>query len=70
MDPEKVRVSRQVFHVPQQSHYISLNQITRFKGSDASDMHDEEPGEDEVEFSDDEAEAAHRALLKQKYALF
>lgn len=30
------------------------------KGSDASNVHDEEVGEDEVEFSDDEAEAAYK----------
>lgn len=44
-----------------------MNQLKRLKGSDASNVHDEEPGEDEIEFSDDEAEAVHRSRLKQKY---
>jgi H/ACA ribonucleoprotein complex non-core subunit NAF1 len=30
------------------------------KGSDASNAHDEEAGEDEVEFSDDDQEAAYK----------
>ena len=36
------------------------------KGSDASNVHDEEPGEEEVEFSDDEQEAAYRRMLKER----
>ena len=36
------------------------------KGSDASNAHDEEPGEDEVEFSDDEQEAAYKRMLKER----
>jgi H/ACA ribonucleoprotein complex non-core subunit NAF1 len=31
-------------------------------------MHDEEPADDELEFSDDEAEAAYKSSLKRKYA--
>ena len=58
LDPERVRADREVFHVPQRSRFISISQIKAYKGSDASNMHDEEPGEDEIEFSDDEAEAA------------
>ncbi|KAF8215868.1 Gar1/Naf1 RNA binding region-domain-containing protein [Mycena galopus ATCC 62051] len=48
------------------SRFVFVNQIKRFKGSDASNMHDEEPADDELEFSDDEAEAAHRRELKRK----
>jgi H/ACA ribonucleoprotein complex non-core subunit NAF1 len=57
-----------VFHVPQRSHFVFLSQIKQFKGSDASNVHDEEPADDELEFSDDEAEAAHNRSLKQKRA--
>ncbi|KAJ3567332.1 hypothetical protein NP233_g6429 [Leucocoprinus birnbaumii] len=66
LDPNKVQVGREVFHVPRRSHFVFVNLIKQFKGSDASNVHDEEPGEDEIEFSDDEAEAAHRSRLKQK----
>jgi hypothetical protein len=37
------------------------------KGSDASNVHDEEVGDDEIEFSDDEAEAMYKRQLKRKY---
>ncbi|KAJ3511356.1 hypothetical protein NLJ89_g4150 [Agrocybe chaxingu] len=66
LDPERVRVGREVFHVPAKSHFVFVSQIKAMKGSDASNVHDEEPAEDELEFSDDEAEAAHRSRLKRK----
>ncbi|KAG7099654.1 hypothetical protein E1B28_001480 [Marasmius oreades] len=66
LDPEKVRVSREVFHVPQRSNFVFTRQIAAFKGSDASNMNDEEPADHELEFSDDEAEAEHRRNLKKK----
>lgn len=43
-----------------------MNELKRFKGSDASNVHDEEPAEYELEFSDDEEEAAHKARLKER----
>ncbi|KIM47516.1 hypothetical protein M413DRAFT_6834 [Hebeloma cylindrosporum] len=66
LDPERVRVGREVFHVPTRSRFVFVNQIKAFKGSDASNVHDEEPADDELEFSDDEAEAAYRSRLKRK----
>ena len=66
LDPERVRVGREVFHVPTRSRFVFVNQIKAFKGSDASNVHDEEPAEDELEFSDDEAEAAYRSRRKRK----
>ncbi|KAJ7786642.1 Gar1/Naf1 RNA binding region-domain-containing protein, partial [Mycena metata] len=66
VDKDKVQLSRPVFHVPQRSRFVFVNQIRRFKGSDASNMHDEEPADDELEFSDDEAEAAYKSSLKRK----
>jgi H/ACA ribonucleoprotein complex non-core subunit NAF1 len=33
-------------------------------------VHDEEPADDDLEFSDDEAEAAHRSRLKRKCGTF
>ncbi|KIY51311.1 NAF1-domain-containing protein [Fistulina hepatica ATCC 64428] len=66
LDPVKVRVSREVFHAPRRSHFVSIRRIRGVKGSDASNVHDEEPAEDELDFSDDEAEARHRAQLKRR----
>lgn len=64
-----MHVARKIYHVPARSTYVFLNRIKHLKGSDASNVHDEEPDDDELEFSDDEAEAAHKSALKQKYAL-
>lgn len=47
-----------------------VSQIKAFKGSDASNVHDEEPADDELEFSDDEAEAAYRSRLKKRSGAF
>ncbi|PIL31357.1 hypothetical protein GSI_06056 [Ganoderma sinense ZZ0214-1] len=66
LDVEKVQVGRPVFHVPEKSHYVFVQQLRHLKGSDASNVHDEEPGEDELEFSDDEAEAAHKRSHAQR----
>jgi H/ACA ribonucleoprotein complex non-core subunit NAF1 len=69
LDPEKVQVSRAVFHVPQRSRFIFVSQVKKLKGSDASNVHDEEPADDELEFSDDEAEAAWKSAKKQQYVI-
>ena len=66
LDPEKVQIGRPVFHVPSQSFYVFVQQLRHLKGSDASNVHDEEPGEDEVEFSDDEQEAAHKRAQTER----
>jgi H/ACA ribonucleoprotein complex non-core subunit NAF1 len=67
LDPEKMRISRNVFHLPRRSRFVFLNQIKQMKGSDASNVHDEEPADYELEFSDDEAEAAFKNGFKRKY---
>ena len=46
--------------MPPRSRFVFPSQIKAIKGSDASNIHDEEVNEDEIEFSDDEAEAAYR----------
>ncbi|EGN93097.1 hypothetical protein SERLA73DRAFT_78943 [Serpula lacrymans var. lacrymans S7.3] len=66
LDPEKVRVAREVFHVPQQSNFVFVNQLKKLKGSDASNINDEEPADHELEFSDDEQEAAHKSRNKRR----
>jgi H/ACA ribonucleoprotein complex non-core subunit NAF1 len=70
LDVKEARVSRPVFHVPARSKYIFVTELTRLRGSDASNVHDEEPAEYELEFSDDEAEAAHKARLKNRSVCF
>ncbi|KIO08566.1 hypothetical protein M404DRAFT_14570 [Pisolithus tinctorius Marx 270] len=66
MDTEKIRISREVFHVPRKSKYVFVEQLKRIRGSDASNIHDEEPAEDELEFSDDEQEAAFKQQRKKR----
>ncbi|KAI4133928.1 MAG: hypothetical protein LQ347_001948 [Umbilicaria vellea] len=53
-----------IFYVEQHSTYVFTQRLKAFKGSDASNLHDEEVGDDELEFSDDEAEAEHKRRLK------
>jgi H/ACA ribonucleoprotein complex non-core subunit NAF1 len=51
---------------PPYSTFVFTQSLKSIKGSDASNFHDEEVGDDEVEFSDDEAEAEHKRRLKLK----
>ncbi|KAI2790856.1 hypothetical protein POX_c03707 [Penicillium oxalicum] len=55
-----------VYYVEQHSTFVFTQPLKGLKGSDASNFHDEEVAEDEVEFSDDEAEAEYKRRLKQK----
>ena len=60
-----VATGKQVFWVPAHAVWV-FNDTLRVKGSDASNLHDEEVGQDEVEFSDDEQEAEYKRMLKQQ----
>jgi H/ACA ribonucleoprotein complex non-core subunit NAF1 len=63
--PSPYFVSRAVFHVPRRSNFVFVNELKRLKGSDASNVYDEEPtGHDAVDFSDDEEEARYKRSLK------
>lgn len=55
-----------VFYVPDHSTFVFTMPLKAVKGSDASNFHDEEVGDDEMEFSDDEAEAEHKRQMKAK----
>lgn len=55
-----------VFYSVQHSTYVFTQALKAIKGSDASNLHDEEVGDEEMEFSDDEAEAEHKRRVKQK----
>jgi H/ACA ribonucleoprotein complex non-core subunit NAF1 len=61
-----LEVGTKVFYSEQHSTYVFTQSLKAFKGSDASNLHDEEVGDDEMEFSDDEAEAEHKRKVKQK----
>ncbi|KAF8589370.1 hypothetical protein K439DRAFT_1612805 [Ramaria rubella] len=65
-DPAKFFVSQAVYHISSLSNFVFPSALARFKGSDASNFHDEEPAEHELEFSDDEAEAAHQRVRKRQ----
>ncbi|KAG1845973.1 Gar1/Naf1 RNA binding region-domain-containing protein [Suillus tomentosus] len=66
LDAEKIRVAREVYHIPHRSNFVFMAYLKKLRGSDASNIHDEEPGEDEMEFSDDEQEAAFKQARKKK----
>ena len=66
IDRTIVTSSRAVFHVPARSKFVFPSQLRLMKGSDASNVHDEEVNEDELEFSDDDAEAAYRRRRREE----
>ena len=55
-----------VYYVPDHSTFVFTLPLKAVKGSDASNFHDEEVGAEEMEFSDDEAEAEHKRQMKAK----
>ncbi|KAL2220713.1 putative snoRNP assembly factor Naf1 [Thermoascus aurantiacus ATCC 26904] len=57
---------KSVFYVSSHSTFVFTQPLRGMKGSDASNFHDEEVGEDELDFSDDEAEAEYKRKQKQK----
>ncbi|CAK4717495.1 hypothetical protein AeNC1_008406 [Aphanomyces euteiches] len=62
--PEAATLHADVFYATEHATYVQPEKC-RVKGSDASNLYDEEPGDDEMEFSDDEAEqSAKRSKRK------
>jgi len=59
-------VGTKVYYSEIHSTYVFTQSLKAYKGSDASNLHDEEVGDDEMEFSDDEAEMEHKRKLKQR----
>ncbi|KAK6518531.1 H/ACA ribonucleoprotein complex non-core subunit naf1 [Arthrobotrys conoides] len=59
-------VGRKVSYIPSYSTFLFTKSIRAVKGSDASNFFDEEVGDDEREFSDDEAEAEFRKRQKEE----
>ncbi|ROW09747.1 hypothetical protein VMCG_02375 [Cytospora schulzeri] len=56
----------QVWFPKSQAIFVFPSQLRMEKGSDASNLHDEEVGPDEVEYSDDEQEQAHKREKKNR----
>ncbi|KAJ1660485.1 hypothetical protein IWQ61_000606 [Dispira simplex] len=63
---KQVAVGVKIFYLPDHAKAVSLAALSKFKGSDASNIYDEEVAENEMEFSDDEEETRRRAQLRQK----
>ncbi|KLJ09365.1 hypothetical protein EMPG_15228 [Blastomyces silverae] len=62
----KLEKGTPVFYVVDHSTFVFTQPLKGLKGSDASNFHDEEVGDEEIEFSDDEAEAEYKRQLKQR----
>ncbi|KAI3400512.1 hypothetical protein diail_2711 [Diaporthe ilicicola] len=56
----------QVWYSKSHAHFVFPSQLRQEKGSDASNLHDEEVGPDEMEYSDDEEEQAHKREKKNR----
>ncbi|KAI0161820.1 NAF1-domain-containing protein [Hypoxylon sp. FL1284] len=61
-----LEVGTKVFYPPKHVSYVFTQALRQQKGTDASNWHDEEPGDDEMEFSDDEKEAEYKRQQKAK----
>jgi H/ACA ribonucleoprotein complex non-core subunit NAF1 len=59
-----VEEGKMIYYVPEHSTYVFTKPLLAQKGTDASNLHDEEVGESEQEFSDDEAEAEFKQKKK------
>ncbi|GAA6052716.1 hypothetical protein JCM3770_007189 [Rhodotorula araucariae] len=63
-DPAVFTPSRAVFYSPNLASFVFTRDLRNLKGSDASNIWDEEVGANEVEFSDDEEEAEYKKRQK------
>ncbi|KAJ4153764.1 hypothetical protein LMH87_010238 [Akanthomyces muscarius] len=59
-------VGTTLYYTPAHATFVFTEPLKGLKGSDASNLYDEEAGDEEVEFSDDEKEAEHKRAVKQK----
>lgn len=66
IDREHAVKGAKILCVPDKAKFVSVGRLKTEKGSDASNCFDEEPADDELEFSDDEKEREHKLALKQK----
>ncbi|PFH60366.1 hypothetical protein XA68_11068 [Ophiocordyceps unilateralis] len=61
-----IEVGTKVFYPVDLALYVFTEPLKALKGSDASNIHDEEVAADEMEFSDDEKEAEHKRAMKPR----
>ncbi|KAI1209583.1 NAF1-domain-containing protein [Annulohypoxylon truncatum] len=61
-----LELGTKVFYPPSHATYVFTQALRVQKGTDASNWHDEEAGDDEMEFSDDEKEAEYKRQQKAK----
>ncbi|GAA5911775.1 hypothetical protein JCM6882_003348 [Rhodosporidiobolus microsporus] len=64
LDPSIFSLQKPVFYCPTLAQFVFTRDLRNVKGSDASNIWDEEVGQNEVEFSDDEEEAEYKRRLK------
>ncbi|CDR88490.1 related to NAF1-nuclear assembly factor [Sporisorium scitamineum] len=64
IDRQLTQKGKVVFYLPSQSTYVLTQLLRSMKGSDASNMWDEEVAEDEIDYSDDEQEAEAKRRAK------
>ena len=60
-----IEVGTTLYYVDQYATYVFTQPLKALKGSDASNLYDEEVAHEEMEFSDDEAEAEYKRRVKQ-----
>ncbi|GAA5866609.1 hypothetical protein JCM3774_004029 [Rhodotorula dairenensis] len=63
-DPAVFSLGRPAFYAPNMASFVFTRDLRAIKGSDASNIWDEEVAAHEMEFSDDEEEAEYRRRLK------
>jgi len=63
-DPTVFTHARAVFYSPNLASFVFTRDLRKLKGSDASNIWDEEVAANELEFSDDEEEAEYKRKLK------
>lgn len=56
----------QIWYPKSLANFVFPSQLRQEKGSDASNLHDEEVGPEEMEYSDDEQEQAHKREKKNR----
>ncbi|SNX84959.1 related to NAF1 - nuclear assembly factor [Melanopsichium pennsylvanicum] len=64
IDRDVVEKGKAVYYLPAQSTYVLTQLLRQMKGSDASNIWDEEVAEDEIDYSDDEQEAEAKRRAK------
>lgn len=69
-DPTVFTVGKAVYYCPKMASFVFTRDLRAMKGSDASNVWDEEVGAAEMEWSDDEAEQEYKRSQKAEYVFF